>query len=82
MMSRGFSIRSQPQYAAQRSTRCAIPASTQPPMSSSAARRPRRPGTGTSADARVPAGTDRSARAVNQPSSPSASAEPPYCAYR
>ncbi|GHG17860.1 hypothetical protein GCM10017667_60270 [Streptomyces filamentosus] len=80
-MSSGFSIRSQPQYAAQRSTRCAIPADTQAPISSSAARRPRRPGPGTAADGRAPAGTDRSARTANHPSSTSASAEPPYCAY-
>lgn len=80
MTSRGVLIRSQPQYAAQRSSRWAIPARTQPPSSPVARSRPRRPGTGTRDGSSTPGAEERSARAVHQPSSPRASAEPPYCA--
>lgn len=80
MTSNGVSIRPQPQYAAHRSTRWATPARTQPPSSPSAASRPRRPGTGTPAGSAT-GGAARNARTANQPSTPRASAEPPYCAY-
>lgn len=79
MTSSGVSIRSQPQYAAQRSTRWATPARTQPPISPAASSRPRRAGTRTPAGSSPPGAEERSARAAHHASRPRASAELPYC---